>query len=116
MPSTTVMLFLDKDINRDNSVWVKAKAIPGISKMHGIKSSPDSGLEYFTNALTPIKQNVDTMPVNNRNISTRNWVVVKYNESLYAGDVTQVLGNDIEVSAMENFGNGLKGELKCSTT
>ncbi|GBN18111.1 hypothetical protein AVEN_73462-1 [Araneus ventricosus] len=37
MPSTTVMLFLDKDINRDNSMWVKAKAIPGISKMQGIK-------------------------------------------------------------------------------
>ncbi|GBO07168.1 hypothetical protein AVEN_197066-1 [Araneus ventricosus] len=30
MPSATVMLLLDKDINRDNSVWVKAKAIPGI--------------------------------------------------------------------------------------
>ncbi|GBM83311.1 hypothetical protein AVEN_261148-1 [Araneus ventricosus] len=30
MPSTTVMSFLDKDINRDNSMWVKAKAIPGI--------------------------------------------------------------------------------------
>ncbi|GBN64286.1 hypothetical protein AVEN_26188-1 [Araneus ventricosus] len=104
MPATTVMLFLDKDINRVNSVWVKAKAIPGISNMHRIKCSPSSGLEFFTNIITPTKQNVDTMPVNTINISTENWVVVKYDESLYAGEVTQVLGNDIEVSVMEKSG------------
>ncbi|GBM34010.1 hypothetical protein AVEN_166442-1 [Araneus ventricosus] len=115
MPSTIVRLFLDKDINRDNSVWVKAKAISGISKMHGIKCSPSSGLEFFTNAITPIKQNVDTMPVNTINISTENWVVAKY-DGLYAGEVTQVLGNDIEVSAMEKSGNGLNEKIKCSTT
>ncbi|GBN99827.1 hypothetical protein AVEN_156998-1 [Araneus ventricosus] len=68
MPSTTVVLFLDKDINRNDN--------------------------------------------NTINISTENWVVVKYNESLYAGEVTQVLGNDIEVSAMENFGNGLNEKIK----
>ncbi|GBM50157.1 hypothetical protein AVEN_50054-1 [Araneus ventricosus] len=45
-----------------------------------------------------------------------NWVVVKYDESFYAGEVTQVLGNDIEASAMENFGNGLNEKIKCSTT
>ncbi|GBL72991.1 hypothetical protein AVEN_128163-1 [Araneus ventricosus] len=93
MASTTVMLFLDKDINRDNSAWVKAKAISGISKMPGIKCSPSSGLEFFTNAITPIKQNVDTLPVNTINISTENWVVVKWDESVYAGEVTQVSGN-----------------------
>ncbi|GBM34819.1 hypothetical protein AVEN_208026-1 [Araneus ventricosus] len=64
---------------------------------------PSSGLEFFTNAIT-MKQNVHNMPVNTINISTRNWVVVKYDESLYAGEVTQVLGNDIEVSAMEKSG------------
>ncbi|GBO09698.1 hypothetical protein AVEN_3268-1 [Araneus ventricosus] len=71
--------------------------------MHRIKCSPSSGLEFFANAITPIKQNVDTMAVNTLNISTRNWVVVKYNESFYAGEVAQVLVNDIEVSAMENW-------------
>ncbi|GBN09643.1 hypothetical protein AVEN_101983-1 [Araneus ventricosus] len=110
MPSTTVMLFLDKD----NSVWVKAKAIPGISKMHRIKCLISFNLEFFINAVTPIKQNVDTMPVNTINISTENLVVVKYDESLYAAEVTQ--GNDIEVSAMENFGNGLNEKIKCSTS
>ncbi|GBM48964.1 hypothetical protein AVEN_137973-1 [Araneus ventricosus] len=72
--------------------------------MHGIKCSPSSALEFFTNAITPIKQNVDTMAVNTINISTENWVVVKCNESLYAGEVTQVLGDDIEASAVEKSG------------
>lgn len=30
MPSTTVILYLDKHINRNNSAWCNAKAIPGI--------------------------------------------------------------------------------------
>ncbi|GBM25925.1 hypothetical protein AVEN_94368-1 [Araneus ventricosus] len=68
--------------------------------MHRIKCLP-SGLEFFTHARTPIKQNVDTMPVNTINISIENWVMVKYDKSLYAGEVAQILGNDIEVSAME---------------
>ncbi|GBN98562.1 hypothetical protein AVEN_251131-1 [Araneus ventricosus] len=52
------------------------------------------------------------MPDNTINISTENWAVVKYDESLYAGEVAQVLGNNIEVSAMENFGNGLNEKIK----
>ncbi|GBM41824.1 hypothetical protein AVEN_122447-2-1, partial [Araneus ventricosus] len=55
-------------------------------------------------AITPKKQNVDNMPVNTINISTGNWVVVKYDESLYAGEVTQVLGKDIELSTMKKSG------------
>lgn len=72
--------------------------------MHGIKCSHSSGLEFFANAITQIKQNVDIVPINTVNVSTGNWVVVKYDELLYPGEVTQVIGNDIEVSAMEKKG------------
>lgn len=74
-----------------------------ISKIpHGIKYSSFSGLEFFINAVTSIKQNVNTTPHNTTvNVSVIKWVVVKYDGCLYAGEVTQIIDNNIEVFAME---------------
>ena len=49
MPSTIVMLFLDKDTNKSNNAQCNVKEISGISKDHRIKYSLPSGLEFSTN-------------------------------------------------------------------
>lgn len=42
--------------------------------MHGIKCPSSSGVEFFANAITPIKQNLDITPSNTVNVSIGNWV------------------------------------------
>ena len=112
MPSTKVLLIKNEDIPRPANDWDNAEAILGIKKYHVIVAHSDETMKFYFNALdlaTTVNNKPEVRQSNNYHVSKYkigDWVLVRYDSQKYPGEVTKVIGSELEVSTMEKSHTG----------
>ena len=106
MPSTKVVLIEDKEIVRDGKRWQNVQAVHGIKSCHVLEAKPNQSMKTYFNALTPVSNSFHDEKVTASTSTSSNvidelkigdWVLVRYDKQKYPGQVTKLLGSDVEV-------------------
>ena len=98
-PTTTVIYIGDQDIKRDDQYWENASPLAGIKNFHVLKAFPNGDLHLFYSAVHPVQE---TFCVKNASSSKMigDWVLVRYDDDIFPGEITQIAANEYEVRVM----------------
>lgn len=91
--------YIEKIISSENP-WENVLPVQGINKLHIIRSDLTTGLTAMVNALSAETLNLIPVTTETRSLVPGKWVVVKYDDKEYPGEIIFANEDVAEVSVM----------------
>lgn len=110
MPQTHVHHISQKEIDaaiKHAQPWQDTIPVPGISKVHRMKADALSAVNFWRTAgVDEVAMSLQYPPVEQHlEVAMGDWVIVKYDDDVYPGEVVGIVGQETEVKVMHKSGS-----------